>query len=64
METTLKYKNERKEVASFMRRLYERGLTTTSGGNISMRISDDIVVITPSATDKGRMKWKTRSCAR
>ena len=58
METTLKYKNERKEVASFMRRLYERGLTTTSGGNISMRISDDIVVITPSATDKGRMKWK------
>lgn len=53
-----KYKAERKEVASFMRRLYKNGLTTTSGGNISLRISDDIIVITPSATDKGRMKWK------
>jgi L-fuculose-phosphate aldolase len=52
------YRNERKQVASFMRRLYDRGLTTTSGGNISCRISDEIILITPSATDKGRMKWK------
>lgn len=41
-----------------MRRLYDRGLTTTSGGNISMRVSDEIILITPSATDKGRMKWQ------
>jgi L-fuculose-phosphate aldolase len=53
-----KYKAERKEVARFMRRLYLKGLTTTSGGNISIRVSDDIIVITPSATDKGDMKWK------
>jgi L-fuculose-phosphate aldolase len=53
-----KYKKERKEVARFMRRLYDCGLTTTSGGNISLRISDEIIAITPSATDKGRMKWK------
>jgi L-fuculose-phosphate aldolase len=53
-----KYKKERKEVAAFMRRLYKHGLTTTSGGNISCRISEDIILITPSATDKGRMKWK------
>jgi L-fuculose-phosphate aldolase len=53
-----KYKAERKEVARFMRRLYRKGLTTTSGGNISIRVSDDIIVITPSATDKGKMKWK------
>ena len=52
------YKKERKEVARFMRRLYSHGLTTTSGGNISLRISDDIILITPSATDKGTMKWK------
>jgi len=52
------YKKERKEVASFMRRLYKQQLTTTSGGNISMRMPGDIVLITPSATDKGRMKWK------
>jgi len=41
-----------------MRRLYKHGLTTTSGGNISLRISDELILITPSATDKGRMKWK------
>jgi L-fuculose-phosphate aldolase len=58
MNITKKYKAERKEIACFMRRLYNHGLTTTSGGNISLRVSDDIIVITPSATDKGRMKWK------
>lgn len=52
------YKIERKQVAYFMRRLYKKGLTTTSGGNISQRVSEDIIVITPSATDKGRMKWE------
>jgi L-fuculose-phosphate aldolase len=41
-----------------MRRLYKHGLTTTSGGNISLRLSDELILITPSATDKGRMKWK------
>jgi L-fuculose-phosphate aldolase len=53
-----KYKKERKEVARFMRRLYGCGLTTTSGGNISLCISGEIIAISPSATDKGRMKWK------
>ncbi len=41
-----------------MRRLYRQGLTTTSGGNISLKISERIILITPSATDKGRMQWK------
>jgi len=58
MELKGKFKKERKEVARFMRRLYKHGLTTTSGGNISLRISDELILITPSATDKGRMKWK------
>lgn len=52
------FRKERKEVARFMRRLYDKGLTTTSGGNISIRISEEIMLITPSATDKGKMKWK------
>lgn len=58
MRQNKKYRDERKEVARFMRRLYRLGLTTTSGGNISLRVSGDIILITPSATDKGRMKWK------
>ena len=58
MEYSKKFKTERKEVARFMRRLYLQGLTSTSGGNISLRITDDLIAITPSATDKGKMKWK------
>lgn len=48
---------ERKEVAYFMRRLYRMGLTTTSGGNISI-LCQDHVLITPSTLDKGRLKAK------
>jgi L-fuculose-phosphate aldolase len=51
------YKALRKEIARFMRRLYDRGLTTASGGNISVRV-DDMVFITPSAIDKGLIRGK------
>lgn len=49
------YEKERTDVAYFMRRLYEKNLTTCSGGNISMRIDKEIILITPSGTDKGRI---------
>jgi L-fuculose-phosphate aldolase len=45
----------REEVASFMRRLYRTGLTSCSGGNISRRLPDGLVLITPSALDKGEL---------
>jgi len=45
----------KEELAGFMRRLYRQRLTTTSGGNISMRCGDNIL-ITPSGTDKGRLQ--------
>lgn len=41
------------EVAYFMRRLYAQRLTTTLGGNISLKVSGDIILITPSGIDKG-----------
>src|SRR5512145_874382 len=47
----------RKDVACFMRRLYDRGLTTASGGNISFRVEQGFF-ITPSALDKGLIKPK------
>ncbi|MDC7250739.1 MAG: class II aldolase/adducin family protein [Sphaerochaetaceae bacterium] len=47
---------EKEQVASFMKRLYERHLTTASGGNISLRLNDDLFCITPSAIDKGNLK--------
>lgn len=49
-----KIKSISEEIAYFMCRLYQCGLTTTSGGNISALCGDE-VLITPSATDKGRM---------
>ena len=51
------FKEERREIAYFMRRLYKMGLTTTSGGNISLRC-DDYVLMTPSTLDKARLKAK------
>ncbi len=52
------YKKEREAVASTMRRLYRQGLTTCSGGNISFRVSEDRVLITPAALDKGRINFR------
>lgn len=43
---------ERIKVAETMRRLYERRLTTVSGGNVSQRNSDGYVFITASQSDK------------
>ncbi len=47
---------QREEVAYFMRRLYNKNLTTCSGGNISLRGPDNTVLITPSALDKGELQ--------
>lgn len=50
----MEYQSEREELAYFMRRLYERGLTTTSGGNLSWLLTPDRVLVTPAAQDKAR----------
>ena len=48
------YYDERATVADFMRRLCEKGLTTSLGGNISLRIGKSIL-ITPAKIDKSRL---------
>lgn len=55
----MEYIKEKKETARTMGRLYERNLTTCSGGNISFRVTEDIVVITPSALDKASLDSDT-----
>ena len=50
-----RFYKERVAVADFMKRLYDRQLTTASGGNISLRVSDDEFCITPSFLDKGSL---------
>lgn len=52
------YSKEREAVASTMRRLYQKGLTTCSGGNISLRVGDNHLLITPSALDKGEVNHR------
>lgn len=47
----MKLEIKKHEVASFMRRLYEKGLTTCSGGNVSQR-TESVILITPSQIDK------------
>ena len=43
----------RDELVTTMDRIYRRGLTTTSGGNLSIRDTDDSIWITPAGIDKG-----------
>lgn len=49
------YQQQRNDVAACMTRLYQRGLTTTSGGNISLRLDDGHFCITASAKDKASL---------
>jgi L-fuculose-phosphate aldolase len=49
------FEAQKNELAYFMRRLYERRLTTTLGGNASVKVSDTEVLITPSGIDKGTL---------
>ena len=46
------FEAERKIVAQTMRRLYERGFTTISGGNVSIRNTEGYIFITSSQSDK------------
>jgi L-fuculose-phosphate aldolase len=55
-ESSLMYESQRQAVARFMRRLYQQRLTTTSGGNISVRVSDTQVALTASKHDKGELQ--------
>jgi L-fuculose-phosphate aldolase len=55
----LDYARERADVAAMMSRLYRCRLTTTSGGNISLRLSPDLFCITPSKLDKANLSADT-----
>ena len=46
----------RDQIALVMSRIYRRGLTTTSGGNISIIDENGDIWISPSGVDKGHYK--------
>lgn len=53
----MKYIKDRTAVAEIMKRLYNQGLTTCSGGNVSMRNEDGFIFVTPSQLDKRDVLW-------
>ena len=44
------------QLAVIIKRIYRSGMTTTSGGNLSIRDDNGDIWITPSAIDKGNLK--------
>ena len=50
------------QVAEILHRIYTYGMTTTSGGNVSMRDESGTIWITPSAYDKGSITAKDVVC--
>ena len=49
------YMHPADQLVTFMQRIYQRGLTTTSGGNLSVLDDNGDVWITPSGIDKGSL---------
>ncbi len=47
----------RDQLAMLMRRIYRYGMTTTSGGNMSIRDENGNIWITPAGVDKGSLQW-------
>ena len=50
------------QLVMFMQRIYDKGLTTTSGGNLSIKDSDGNIWITPASVDKGTLTRKDIIC--
>ncbi len=43
------------QIVLLINRVYQKGLTTTSGGNLSIKDSEGVIWITPSGIDKGSL---------
>lgn len=54
----------RDQITEIIRRIYEAQLTTTSGGNISIRDDEGNIWITPTAVDKGSLQRKDIVCVK
>lgn len=55
MASTPEYLHPRDEILACMQRIYQYRMTTTSGGNLSLRDENGDIWITPAATDKGAL---------
>jgi len=60
----IKYIHPADQLVMFMQRIYDKGLTTTSGGNLSIMDSDGNIWITPAGVDKGTLTRGDIVCVR
>lgn len=52
------------QLVMFMQRIYDRGMTTTSGGNLSIKDADGNIWITPAGIDKGTLTKQDIICVK
>lgn len=52
----MKWNTQRQAIVDVCRRMYERGLISGGQGNVSVRLGDNAVLITPSGVNKGFLR--------
>ncbi|MBD3384079.1 class II aldolase/adducin family protein [candidate division KSB1 bacterium] len=53
----LEYIHPKEQLSLLMKRIYRYGMTTTSGGNMSIHDESGDIWITPAGVDKGSLDW-------
>ncbi|WP_111307253.1 class II aldolase/adducin family protein [Confluentibacter sediminis] len=64
MSQNIKLEHPRDQITKIISRIYKRGMTTTSGGNISIIDDAGDIWITPSAIDKGSIRPSDIICVK
>jgi len=64
MQTPLSFAHPRDEILHTIERIYRYGMTTISGGNVSLREDNGDIWITPSQIDKGGLRRDDIVCVR
>lgn len=64
MAKKINFEHPREQITKIISRIYTRGMTTTSGGNISIIDSNGDIWVTPSAIDKGSLRPSDIICVK
>ncbi|UMB54100.1 class II aldolase/adducin family protein [Lutibacter sp. A64] len=64
MSKNIKLIHPRDQITEIISRIYKRGMTTTSGGNISIIDDKGDIWVTPSAIDKGSLRASDIVCVK
>jgi L-fuculose-phosphate aldolase len=64
MSTTPPFMHPRDEILATLERIYAYRMTTTSGGNLSIREDNGDLWITPTRVDKGGLRREDIVCVR